>query len=91
MQLEKLNGRVDNVDVVGMSDVVKRLQALIDGDERYGIAGLREEIEELKTLTREMAQERQRIKWIMIGVGLTGVTNLGTIIAIISRILGGGL
>lgn len=69
---------------------VERLIVLIDGDERMDVNGLRERLEKVESRTVEIINQRNMLKWILIGMGLTGLTNAGALITVLIKVLGGG-
>jgi hypothetical protein len=68
---------------------VDRLIMLVDGDEGLDIDGLRQRTDRIE----EMADEVKRFKWILygitIGLGLTGIGSIGTLVTVLSRATGG--
>lgn len=68
---------------------VDRLIMLVDGSEDMDIDGLRQRTERIE----DLAEEVKRFKWtlygISIGLGLTGLGTIGTLVTVLSRAAGG--
>jgi hypothetical protein len=68
---------------------VDRLIMLIDGSEDMDIDGMRQRLERQENLGKEV----QKFKWILygigIGLGVTGLSSIGTLLAVLSKAAGG--
>lgn len=73
----------------GLKENVERLVMIMDGDSAYHITGTREDIESLKKRIGALEDQRNMIKWGMIGVGIAGATNIGAIATVLIKALGG--
>lgn len=73
----------------GMRDNVERLVMIMNGDNAYRITGVREDIESIKKRIGILEDQRNMIKWGMLGVGVAGVTNVGAIVTVLIKALGG--
>lgn len=73
----------------------QRLRDLIDGDPRKGIKGLRNEMNELRTIQEEFMKEWSKMKTLLVGISIGMVVTSGGTFVVLSRILaalaGGGL
>ena len=77
---------INGINVIGLNDDLERIITLIDGDDQRDIVGLRGRMAKTEDGVKQLVDERNKLKWILVGVGLTGVTNLGAIITLISKI-----
>jgi len=59
----------------GLKGSVERLMILVDGDDKYGVTGICDQIESLKKDVVEIVEQRNQIKWTITGV--LAVTALG--------------
>lgn len=84
----RLDKGMNGMNVNLLQETVERLCILIEGEPRLGVSGLRAQYEQLTRATLAMEEERKRLKWILIGVALTGVTNAGAIIGVLVKIFG---
>lgn len=73
----------------GLRDNVERMVMIMDGDSTYHITGTHEEIEALKRRIGVLEDQRNMIKWGLVGVGLAGATNIGAIITVLVKSFGG--
>jgi hypothetical protein len=68
---------------------VDRLIMLVDGDEGLDIEGLRQRMDRIEELADEVGAFKNLLRGIAIGLGVTGVGSIGTLIALLSKALGG--
>jgi len=69
---------------------VDRLIMLVDGDEGLDVDGLRQRMDRIETLAEEVGAFKNQLRGIVIGLGLTGVGSIGTLIAVLTKTLGRG-
>ncbi len=73
---------------------VRRVCDLLDGNESRGVPGLRDQLVDTLDVLKELRDERREAKaqmrGIVIGLGVTGITSVSTLIAILQVIFGGG-
>jgi len=67
---------------------VDRLIMLVDGDDGLDIRGLRQRMDRIEELAEEIDNFRALLKGIAVGLGLTAVGSLGTLAAVLSKVLG---
>lgn len=81
-------GVPDNVTVADVYLQVQRLVWLIDGNEDYGIQGLRREQEETQKSLNVVLEERKQLRWVIRGLtaGLA-ITTLGAVTQLLPQIL----
>lgn len=72
--------------LVDQGEKINHITTVLDGDEELGLVGLRTRIRELEEFKKINEENSKRIKWILIGLGLTGATNISAIIALLSNI-----
>ncbi len=69
---------------------IEDLKTLVQGNEGLRVKGVvvrLEDVEEkVQTITRERRSERDKLKGIQIGLGITTLTGISTLIAVISQI-----
>jgi chromosome segregation ATPase len=82
--------QVTDVNATSLKRSVDRLILLVDGDPNSDVEGLRNRLEHVEDKANEIINQRNTLKWILIGMGLTGVTNAGALITVIVKTLGGG-
>lgn len=87
--ITRIDKGMNGMNMTALQETVERLCILIEGDPRLGVPGLRIQYEQLTRATVAMEEERKRLKWILVGVALTGVTNAGAIIGVLVKIFGG--
>lgn len=69
-----------------IEEKLDRLILLIDGDPSKDVPGIRKQIKDLDADTKKLSNERNMIKWILVGVAITGITNAASAITILSRV-----
>ncbi|NIM55139.1 MAG: hypothetical protein GTO15_11045 [Pseudomonas stutzeri] len=68
---------------------VDRLLMLVDGDEGLDIDGLRQRMERMEDVAGDVKKFKWTLYGIGIGLGLTGIGSIGTLITVLSRAMGG--
>jgi len=68
---------------------VDRVVMLLDGDEGLDIEGLRQRMDRIEELADEVGAFKNLLRGIAIGLGVTGVGSIGTLIAVLTKALGG--
>jgi hypothetical protein len=72
----------------GLRKSVDRMLILIDGDERYCVVGLAEQIADLKKEVDKLVLQRNQIKWAIVGMSiLTGLGNAEGIFKLLQPLL----
>lgn len=79
--------------VAELEERAERFSTLLDGDERLGYTGLRRDIaiarQDIEMLKTEREKQRNMLRGIGIGLGVTGVTGAGTLGTLIAQLVGG--
>ncbi len=65
---------------------VDRILILVDGDDSLGIVGLRQRMDAMEDLAEEIKGFRSTLRGISIGLGITGVSSVGALAAIIAKL-----
>ncbi len=87
---EAHEAQLTDVNALSLKRSVDRLILLVDGDPNSDVEGLRNRLEHVEDKANEIINQRNTLKWILIGMGLTGVTNAGALITVLVKTLGGG-
>lgn len=78
-------------DVENLSKDVRRLVLLLIGDDELEVAGvverLKETEQELETIKDEREAQANRLRGVAIGLGITGVSGVGTFITVLTQIM----
>ena len=88
--LNTLKTAMDNFSSINLSDKVERVILILDGDPTKDVVGVRTRVRTIETKVDKITDERNAIKWMLIGLGLTSITNLGAILTLIAKATGGG-
>lgn len=93
--LEALRRDMNDVkdgDYCIQAENIKRILRLIDGDADLKAKGMWQMIQELHSSVTEMQEERKQQKTLMrgivIGLGLTGITGIGTLVTLLAQVMG---
>lgn len=87
-QLEAIAKNINGANIKEMQQSITRIKEIVDGDDSKDIPGLRKRVRSTEDLSRQLAEERNKIRWILTGVALTGLTNLGTLITLLAKVFG---
>jgi hypothetical protein len=75
------------------AEAIARLTMIIDGDPDSDLLGLRQRVKlvemAINVLQEDKKQTTATLKGMMIGLGLTGATGVGTFITLLMQLLGG--
>jgi hypothetical protein len=81
---------MDGVNPVTLSEQVERVILILDGDPTKDVIGVRTRVRTIEGEVGKITDERNAIKWMLVGLGLTSITNLGAILTLISKATGAG-
>lgn len=79
-------------DYKRFTEKIERLDLLINGDPTRDVEGVRHRLETAERELEDIAKLKTQIKYLLIGVGVSGVTgliNAGTLITLLTKVLGG--
>lgn len=78
------NGLMSQVSQIGKDTT--RLIDVLDGNEKLDIEGLRPRMRKVENGMKTLLADRQRVKWIAVGLGLSGLANVGLAAAAIKAV-----
>lgn len=79
-----------NEEVRRLTAAVDRLVLVIDGDPSRDVKGMRPRLESLERTAEEYRIIKSAVRWLLIGMGVTGITNLTAAVALIIKTVTGG-
>ena len=95
--LDKLEKRTDAADAIAhevnteIKQVLEDLTSLVYGNEKFRLKGLNVRVEkledEVEKIIDDRRSERDKLRGIQIGLGITTVTGIGTLLAVVAEIL----
>jgi len=68
--------------------IMQRLVVVIDGDEDLDVAGLRDRVKHVEAATESYERDRDRIKWVTVGLGASSLGQIGLLAGIVSKLFG---
>ena len=94
-RVESILGNGINEAILGHQEALKELKRVIEGDTSLNVRPVRDEITALSTQTSDgfiavnqrlddLERRWDRVKWIGIGLGLLGATNIGAVVSVIN-------
>jgi chromosome segregation ATPase len=95
--LDKLEKRTDAADAIAhevnteIKQVLEDLTSLVYGNEKFRLKGLNVRVEkledEVEKIIDDRRSERDKLRGIQIGLGITTVTGIGTLLAVVAEFL----
>jgi len=68
---------------------VDRIIILVDGNDDLDIEGLRQRMDRIEAVAVQIGDFKHMIRGIAIGLGVTSLTGIGTLAALLSKLFGG--
>jgi len=70
------------------AEIMGRMIVVIDGDEDLDVAGLRDRVKHVEDDTKSYKRDRDRIKWVTVGLGFSSLGQFGLLAGIVSKLFG---